>query len=39
MSELPANRVPARTSSKRSRAAEVHNLSEKVCSWFPESQI
>ncbi|XP_021903373.1 transcription factor SPATULA-like isoform X2 [Carica papaya] len=29
VSELPANRVPARTSSKRSRAAEVHNLSEK----------
>nr|WIE96145.1 basic helix-loop-helix transcription factor [Loropetalum chinense var. rubrum] len=27
--EVPANPVPPRTSSKRSRAAEVHNLSEK----------
>ncbi|KAK9270807.1 hypothetical protein L1049_026392 [Liquidambar formosana] len=28
-SEVPSNPVSARTSSKRSRAAEVHNLSEK----------
>lgn len=27
--ELPAKQVPSRSSSKRSRAAEVHNLSEK----------
>lgn len=29
--EIPTKTLNARTSSKRSRAAEVHNLSEKVC--------
>ena len=29
--EVPTKSVPSRISSKRSRAAEVHNLSEKVC--------
>lgn len=29
-SEMPSNSAPPRNSSKRSRAAEIHNLSEKV---------
>ena len=31
-SDVPSNSAPpSRNSSKRSRAAEVHNMSEKVC--------
>lgn len=32
--EVPTKSLPSRSSSKRSRAAEVHNLSEKVICEF-----